>query len=338
MPTRKQSRPAFSIHELLVTVAVIATVISILLVISSDNLRRSRAAGSIDNLRFFGSGSQTYAADHNNRFWTFSWTAGQHQTEYPDLNFSATDLEAAANQAVYIIRRMGHTPELPRIQSWVPHVQYSYLALFEHLGMSIPSRVAVSPEDRTRLSWQRDAAGFLAVTARPSGNDPSVLRWIYSSSYEIGPAFWSPDAAVAGQGAVSNSGTHSIYLIPSNTPLGNRTLDQVRFPASKAHLWETHQRDLGRRVPFYAFHDARVPVLTVDGSVSVRAARYTNPGFQPASPHALVPLTLNYTPDPAWEPPTITPGQTQDVVQARQRYTRWGLRGRDFNGPEVTAP
>ena len=337
MRSSRHSRIAVAIPEVIAALVTVAVIIAILAVLTADNRRRSRSAASLDNLRFFGSGTQTYAADHNNRFWTFSWTAGGQESEYPDLNVAASDLEAAANQAVDIIRRLGHTPEIPRITTWVPHVQYSYLALYDHLGMSVPSRIAVSPEDRTRLSWQRDTAGFLALPVRPFGNEGGVLRWIYSSSYEIGPAFWSPDAAVGNQQTVANSGSHSIYLVPPNATFGNRTLDQVRFPASKAHLWDSHQRDLGNRVPFFAVQEARVPVLCVDGSVGLRSARYTNPGFNPNSPTSPLALTFPYSPDVLWEPGPVS-GQAQDQVQGRQRYTRWGLRGRDFNGPEVTAP
>lgn len=335
---RPTTRRGLALIEVLVALVMLAVVISGLVLTAARDRRESRLAGSFDNLRFFAAGTQSYAADNANRFWTFSWQAGPQNTEYPDLNFAVSDLQAAANQAVYIMRRLGTVPEIPAISNWVPHIQYSYLPLIEHQGLALPSRVAVSPEDRVRLSWQRDAAGFLALPARPSGSGGLVLRWIYSGTYELGPAFWSPDAASGPVQTVTQSSTHNTYFIPGNTLLGNRTLDQVRYPANKAQMWDSHQRDLGRRVPFFAVQDARVPVLCADGAVGLRSTRYTNLGFQPSSPQSIGSTTFSYQPDPFWEPPAVTPGQSTDLVQGQQRWTRWGLRGRDFNGPEATGP
>ncbi len=323
--------------EVLVVLAIVAALVAFLALAAADARRRSRTASSIDNLHFFAVGTQSYAADNNNRFWTFSWAAGTQATEFPDLNFAVDNTQAAANQAVYIIRRLGITPTITPIFNWLPHIQYSYLALAEHQGIGIPLRAAVSPEDRIRLSWQRDADGFLNLPTRPQGTGSIVLRWIYSSSYEIGPAFWSPDYAVAQQQTVSQSTSHSTYLFSGSTPLGTRTLDQVRYPAHKAHLWDTHQRDLGRRVAFFAVQDARVPVLCVDGSVGLRSSRYTNAGFQPNSPQSASSTSFTYQPDTSWEPPAMSTSG-QDSVVGRMRWTRWGLRGRDFNGPEATGP
>jgi hypothetical protein len=312
-------------------------VIAFLALAAHDSRRRSRAAGSIDNLRFIGAGTQSYAADNADSLWTLSWRAGAQQTEYPDLNNASTDLIAAANQAVYIMRRLGGMPQVQRPFNWVPHILYSHLPLVEHLGASLPSRVFVSPEDRNRLSWQRDAAGFLALPNIPPGGS-EALRWIFSSSYETGPAFWSADAIANGQQTVTQSNQHYAYQVPNLAQLGRRTLSEVRFPSSKAHYWETHQRDLAVRVPFFAIPFARVPVLTVDGSAQVRSAEYTNRGFKPNSPADPSPTQFTYLPD-NWEPPAMNTSNTQgDVVIGRMRWTRWGLRGRDFNGPQVTAP
>ena len=155
-------------------------------------------------------------------------------------------------------------------------------------------------------------------------------------SYELGPAFWAPDAREGTQGTVSQGQTHPLFTIPTNMPVGNRTLSEVRFPASKAHMWDRYQRDLGDRIPFFAHESARVPVLCVDGSVGLRSAAATNPGFNPADPTNPNPTTFMYRPG-STEPPTQN-GEIEEQVVGRMRWTRWGLRGRDFNGPEVTAP
>jgi hypothetical protein len=164
----------------------------------------------------------------------------------------------------------------------------------------------------------------------------ATVRQAYFSSYDLGPAFWSPDAGTSQQPTVSQFGSTSTWIVPSNLNYGRRTMAEVRFPSSKGHVWDTFQRELGGRVTFFAHEAARVNALTVDGSVGLRSAASTNPGFQPNNPTSPDPLVLRYAPG-ANEPPAQDPSG-QDQVFGRMRWTRWGLRGRDFNGSEVTAP
>ncbi len=227
------------------------------------------------------------------------------------------------------MRTLGESPQLARINGWFSHALYSHLPLWAHLGLHVPSRIHASPEDRWRLNEQRNTS---VIT--------SEGRWAYSRSYEMGMSFVSPDATTTVNGIViptiTQAETHWQYYPSTATPLGHRTLDEVRFPSHKAHMWDSHQRDLGRRVLFHSKPNARVPVLTVDGSVGLRSAAATNLGFNPAIPTSPNPILFAYAPG-AHEPPVQGP-YIQEIVMGRMRWTRWGLRGRDFNGPEATAP
>ncbi len=340
--SRPQSltRHAFAVPELLTLFLILALLFAVLALAAHDSRRRSRQGGSIDNLRFFGSATQSYAADNAGRFWSYSWTAGAQSTEYPDLNFASDNWRATVHQAVFLIRTTGEMPQFNPVQGWAPQVQMNHLPLLQHMDLPLISRHAVSPEDGQRLAWQRGADAFLQSDPRPAGSPPFALRWIFSSTYETGSAFWCADAAVIVNGMIQSTLTqadqHGVYNIPSNMNFGRRRLDEVRFPASKAHMWDRYQRDLGGRVPFFAVQDARVPVLCVDGSAGLRAAASTNFGFNPATPMSDSPTSFAYQPD-AWEPPTTT-GASYQLVVGRMRWTRWGLRGRDFNGPEATGP
>jgi hypothetical protein len=74
-----------------------------------------------------------------------------------------------------------------------------------------------------------------------------------------------------------------------------------------------------------------------DGSASVRSTSSVNPGFRPAQPTHPDPTVASYQPDTNWEPPTRS-GAASETLIMHLRFTRRGLRGRDFNGPEVFNP
>jgi hypothetical protein len=137
-------------------------------------------------------------------------------------------------------------------------------------------------------------------------------------------------------GTIAQASQHSLYTFSPSEPVFERTLNEVRFPASKAHMWDSEQRDLGGNGRFFAVESARVPVLCVDGSVSTRSSAATNPGFRPNDPENPLPSTFAYRPQ-NFEAPTSN-GEEEEQVVGRMRWTRWGLRGRDFNGPEVFNP
>jgi hypothetical protein len=108
----------------------------------------------------------------------------------------------------------------------------------------------------------------------------------------------------------------------------------VAFPSQKAMVYEQFQRFFGSRVLYGAYEEARVPILFADGGVSVRATNDSNLGFFPNSPFNPGPLRFNYRPDLGYEPPALN-GASAELVTGHYRWTRSGLHGRDFGGPEV---
>jgi hypothetical protein len=298
---------------------------------ATDSRRNASLGDSINNLKQFVWAGSSFTADRADQVWTFSWRAGpESPSEYPDLEAADTDLQAAANQAVDIIRRRAD-PAMPRISNWLPQLFYSHLVLADHLNLPLPTPWAVSPGDDNRLAWQQWPNNPIPLPPPP--DDPRTRRWVYSSSYELGTAFFHRDQRSATEFTIEQGATHSAYInVTPSLPMGDRLITQVVFPSHKAMLWEQHQRFFGSRVAFFAYPEARIPVLTVDGSVLVRAATESNLGFRPNQPTSGLATQFTYSPA-AFEPP-VPPG-SPDSVSGRYRWTRGGLTGRDFGAPEV---
>lgn len=323
------SRRAFALAELLAIVTVVAAVVAVYLVLSSRSRAMSSLGETNSNLRFLAQGYSQFAADHQDAVATFSWRAGVTDTPYADLRNAATDIEAAANQAVSIIRTRGNLPQMPRISNWIPHIMYSQIVLFDHLGIELPSRSAISPEDKPRMAHalNRSAWGQGGATN---------FRWPFSSSYELPVAFWNnPDN---GASAVYNSSNYSTFLIPGDAGFGGRRLGEITYPANKALLYDRHQRHFGPRQAFFMHDEARVPVAAADGSVAVRRGVLGNRGWQPQSPTSQQYLVVAYNPSQGgvydWDPRALA-APLQDLFPGRYRFTRRGLFGRDFDGAEV---
>jgi hypothetical protein len=211
------------------------------------------------------------------------------------------------------------------VHGWLPHLSYNQLVLAEYLDQPLPTKTAVSPEDLLRLGWQAGAPG-------PGGGN----RWRFSSSYEPGPAFWSPDAQINGVPTVQqHTYPHRLFSAGNeSTRLGTRRMAEVVFPSQKAMIYENFQRSFGARQPYFMYEEARLPVLSADGGAAVRSTSDANVGFIPNSPLDPSPTMVVYTPDVNWESPPLN-GFAQEIVTGHYRWTRSGLRGRDFGGPEV---
>lgn len=305
-----------------VAIAATVAILGIGVCIGQGEARRQASLGdSLANLRQFAVATSAYGADNADRFWTFTWREGIQYV--PGIPSAASDAQAAANQAVWIIRRRAD-PTMPLVTNWLPHISYSQLVLTDYFDSPLPERWWASPEDRPLLTLQASS---------PGGGAGSRPR--YGSSYELSPAHWSPDARLLNPtiNTIAQGATHNVYTVPPATPLGQRRLDEVRFPAHKAMMFDRYQRHLGPQVAFYAYEVARVPVLAADGAAALRSSADVNHGFRPNSPTSSFATTFNYAPTAA-EPGTLS-GAAQEQVIGRMRWTRSGLRGRDFGGPEV---
>ncbi len=324
----------------LVTVVALLVVLSLLLIpVGQDARRQGSLNASLGNLRWFGVAGSAYASDHADRFWTFSWLAG---VEYELGGEALTPAIAAANQATWMIRERADRGEGSALpieppSGWIPHIYYSHLTLLEHAGIDFLSERVVSPEDRVRRVWRADPLGIGALPdhQRPVGDEGEIQRWAYSTSYVIGSAFLSADVGGRLGDTLSQHGLWaSQFDAPAqNGVLGQRTLSEVAFPSQKAMVWDAFQRHFGPREPFCLIPEARIPILVADGSVGVRTAGTSNAGFQPNNPSG-GPSRMAYFGE-RWEPEPMRGAGTSDFVDGLYRYTRSGLRGRDFGGPEV---
>lgn len=345
MVHHSNARRGFVQAELATIILVGVVIFAVLATAAASMQRRSRVAGSLSNLQKYWSGITSFAADNENRVVSFSWRAGEVH-EDPDgfvYPIAPSDNDAAAHQAVSIMRRLANRPDITPITGWTPHVLYTHLPLLEHLNESLPAEFTASPNDAPRLAWQRasrnqppsdQGQAYFRLAVRPFGESNADKRWPFSSSYEFGPAFFSPDAQQGTVTTFEQAQTHNQYVISSGAPLGRRRLDEVRHPSNKAMVYQTHAEDMGARRSFFAFPQIRTPILFADGSVSIRSMNDANPGFRPNNPRGLTPSRFYYAPAPNWEPPTIG-GGAEEFVTGRIRWTRSGLRGRDFGGPEV---
>lgn len=346
--TRVKVAPrAFALPELLGVVFILTVVVAALAVLIPDSRQKSRLGGSLTNLQRLGAGFADYAIDREDAVATFTWRAGPARVCGDGFEFpaSTTDLQAAANQGVCILRTLGQRPDINPFGGWVPHISYNLLPLMEYLNEPLPSTLIVSPGDRLRLQWQQ--------AARLDPNDPEGAQWFlpcsglsapvtnstrrlpFSSSYEVQPSFFSPDLGTPSVPTISqNAMGHRWYNIDTSaTPLGRRRVSEVVFPSQKALVYETNQRFFGSRQPFFMYPSARIPILLADGSASVKSMSVANDGWDPRIGGA-APTRVNYVPETLWESPTEN-GAAGELVNGTIRWTQRGLQGRDFGGPEI---
>jgi hypothetical protein len=324
----------------LAAVMVVAAVVIALLVLASSNQRRlARLGDDVAHLKEIGAGSGQYVSDNADQFWTYTWRHGvTYQTTYPDLNNTPDDLWAAANQAVYLLRtRGGRTdPLFPVIGgAWIPHISFNFLILADYLDKKLPWTSIISSEDRERQKWANDPACFdrgCFLPCQPDPSTPANLRYPYGGSYLTPTCFY--DQSPVGSRLYQSGAYNLYYYISSGTVLAPAHLSDVAYPSQKVIAHDQNARHFGARKPYCTHDEARLPLLMVDGSVPIRNAGESNPGWDPNNPNNTgAHTTLSYSSPQCWEPPSLNPAG--DVVIGRFRYTRRGVLGRDFGGPEV---
>src|SRR5262249_32437507 len=126
--------------------------------------------------------------------------------------------------------------------------------------------------------------------------------------------------------------TTNTILIPSTAVLGPQHFTNVANPSQKVLVHDRNAWHFGSRQPYCTHPEARLPLLFVDGSVPIRHAPEGHLAGSPNNLSSPIPTSVIYSPS-CWEPPALNGGG--DSVQGRFRFTRNGVLGRDFGGPEV---
>jgi prepilin-type N-terminal cleavage/methylation domain-containing protein len=353
---RNPRKGGFTLIELLVVIAIIALLIGILLPALAEARRLARLSICQSDEAQHGKGQGSYAADFEDRTYSFTWRRGHTESTFADLRAQAMggpDTAAAAAQAVDIFRRRAGRTDIAPIALWIPHVLYTHLVLQDYWASRLPEKVVVCPEDRFRLDWQQDNgklfdSGFW-LPFQPAQSAINK-RWPYSSSYHTVPATYdvnqSRDVNMTSGLTVSNrlyqGGNDSgQYTIPGNANLGGTRLADVAFPGQKVQLYDEQARHFGEW-RWYGYTDAKAPLLFFDGSVRVIQTSETNSGWNPNAPAQNVDTHVRYQPD-LWESPVrggsspLPPPNGFENLPTWYRWTRGGLKGVDVGGNAIPA-
>ncbi len=356
----------FSLIEILVVIAIIGLLISMLLPALAGARQAARRAVCMSNMSQLGRAHHSYAQDFRGFVASFNGRTedivarnnpGMPTAIGSDISRQVTWLKKFYSGEVTSQERVSNEfdPADPRI---FPFEQFSHFMLAAYVGETLTSPVTVCPEDRPRLAWRSTPHDITASPFQPTKpSSKSILSWFpYSSSYQLMPAAIMDDGPTSPVRILNPSyiyhqgSTHDTYNDRIEAPvIGRRRQSDVVFPAGKVAVADSQQRHFGRRDMYYAYPDAKQPLLFWDSSVSVRQTGNgkkdgANKGWDPtgkcgAGPYITSKVTsFIYEPDPGFESPYLLSKTGSPIIGMTgfYKWTRGGFRGIDFGGSEIS--
>ena len=325
--------------ELLVVIAIIALLIGILLPALGGARHSARTAVCMSNMRQLGIASATFSTDHDDQIAGFYWRAGTTPSPYPDLQLAENDSRAARAQALTIAREVSGQPWINGPTRLLPGFRFTHFVLRESLSGLLPEEATICPSDKRQD--ERAEAGLESFRETPFLS----IRY-FESSYETAPCSFTPDSGEHALTQQDSVNVNTIYGL-GEAPYLQRRVWEVAFPSNKVFMYDDYDRHYATEShPFfedfyytasngvtyydedalyYAFPEAKQPLLFFDSSVSARVTGDANPGFDPQNPADPRPTEMQW----GWPMPTRT------TVLGYYRWTRGGLRGIDYGGGEI---
>ena len=312
-------RDGFTLIELLVVIAIIALLIGILLPALGGAMSSARTLKCQVNMRSMGAAAMNYGGDYRDTIPAYSWKPGNYETQYNDLRDPGTDERRSVQfQAVSIIRDYSGNPYIPRdsgSRNWYANLWFSHMVFFDYLSGNLEEPVAACPEDEEQVERAETPI---------SGYATNQLYRKFESSYETSVVTYSVDQAVGSLQPLDQHNNPYLQFDRNPLVLKSRKFTEVRFTSGKAYMFDTYDRHYAELADtIYNEPNARQPILFFDGSVSVRDADESNPGFRPRDPTNA-------------EPSLVKPSSSSEGYPGYYRWTRGGLRGIDFGGSEIS--
>lgn len=342
----------FTLIELLVVIAIIALLISILLPALALSRCAGRRAVCMSNQRQLAVGLYSYHLNDKGLIATFTGQTGWASDRYTDLTTTTATrhMDVHADMAVDFARRLsGYTAtELPRAYGRVYNRNYWHLVLMQagvYGSDTTPQQAGVvCPEDRNPLLWQRTVPSLIrnlgpsVVPQDPPAN--TIRMFAFWSTYQMVPAAYSADMKEGTRTTFAQDPSdHHLYSLAANGTfsfMGRRRFDEVVHPSQKVAFYDLFDRHSCRKVIWFGYNQARQPLGFFDGSVRLATTRDCRPAANPNSPVTTPTYTeyfIRYAPQASswrnFDPPTVS-GQASDQTRGAFRWTRFGLRGIDF--------